>query len=109
MPSMDGGPQARVSSPPSGFSILITSAPRSDSIMVQNGPAKSWVRSITRRPSSGRPMFKREKSGLDLCLVNDSLLATVSPLLRSLTRLGTLSLVDNVETDDSHVNYHDGE
>ena len=37
----------RVSSPRLGSSILITSAPRSASIMVQNGPAKVLVRSTT--------------------------------------------------------------
>jgi hypothetical protein len=35
---------------------------RWDSIMVQKGPAKSCVRSIAHRPSSGRPMFLRRNS-----------------------------------------------
>ena len=46
----------RESSPPRGFSILITSAPRSASSMVQNGPAIIWVRSNTRIPSSAAGM-----------------------------------------------------
>jgi len=37
---------------PFGGSILITSAPRSASSIVQNGPAITWVRSTTRRPAS---------------------------------------------------------
>src|SRR3954454_7923123 len=47
------GPQPRVSSPCAGSSILSTSAPMSPSIIVQNGPATTRVRSTTRIPSSG--------------------------------------------------------
>src|SRR5438270_5411405 len=47
------GPQPRVSSPCRGSSILSTSAPMSPSIIVQNGPATTRVRSMTRIPSSG--------------------------------------------------------
>src|SRR3972149_10964371 len=43
----------REGSPPSGFSTLITSAPRSARSMVQNGPAKAQVISRTRTPSKG--------------------------------------------------------
>ena len=52
-PSMNGGPYRRVSSPPLGFSILITSAPISASSIVQNGPANIWLKSTTRIPASG--------------------------------------------------------
>src|SRR5712692_9812602 len=41
------GVQERVSSPRSGSSILMTSAPMSPSIMVQKGPARVRVRSTT--------------------------------------------------------------
>src|ERR1700704_5050963 len=44
----------RASSPPSGFSILITSAPMSASSTPARGPARAWPTSITRTPSSGR-------------------------------------------------------
>jgi len=38
---------------PCGFSTLMTRAPSSASIMVQNGPARTRVRSMTRRPEKG--------------------------------------------------------
>src|SRR5277367_1795791 len=44
----------RASSPPSGFSILITSAPMSASSTPASGPARAWPTSMTRTPSSGR-------------------------------------------------------
>src|SRR5580704_4631459 len=44
----------RASSPPSGFSILITSAPMSASNTPARGPARAWPTSMTRTPSSGR-------------------------------------------------------
>ncbi len=43
----------RVSSPPFGFSTLITSAPMSASSIVQNGPAIICVKSSTLTPSRG--------------------------------------------------------
>src|SRR5690242_545131 len=46
-----GGAMRRESSPPRGFSILITSAPRSASNIAQNGPAMICVKSNTRIPS----------------------------------------------------------
>src|SRR5512145_192308 len=46
------GAQPRVSSPRSGSSTLITSAPMSPSSIVQNGPASTRVRSMTFSPSS---------------------------------------------------------
>src|SRR6267143_2128128 len=46
------GPLARVWSPPSGFSILMTSAPRSASCRVQNGAAMKLPTSSTRIPDS---------------------------------------------------------
>src|SRR5882762_8758217 len=52
-PSMKGGPHPRASSPPSGFSILITSAPMSPRIMPAIGPATAWPISITLMPASG--------------------------------------------------------
>src|SRR5215468_1229691 len=42
----------RARSPCGGRSILITSAPSQASICVQEGPAWSWVKSMTRMPSS---------------------------------------------------------
>ena len=48
-----GGAKPRVSSPEPLRSILITSAPRSPSIWVQVGPARTRVRSRTRRPVRG--------------------------------------------------------
>src|SRR5215475_10675384 len=47
------GAHARVSSPWTGSSIFRTSAPRSPSIIVQNGPATTRVKSTTRIPCSG--------------------------------------------------------
>src|SRR5436305_11291248 len=52
-PSMNGGPHPRASSPPSGFSILITSAPMSPRIMPAIGPATACPISITLMPASG--------------------------------------------------------
>src|SRR3954469_24521411 len=49
-PSMNGA-MVRTWSPPSGFSILITSAPRSASCSVQNGAAMKLPTSRTRRPA----------------------------------------------------------
>src|SRR4029453_17193083 len=51
-PSMKGG-QLRVSSPLPGSSILMTSAPMSASVIAQKGPARTRVRSRTRRPDRG--------------------------------------------------------
>src|SRR5208282_3194896 len=50
---MNGGAKPRVSSPEPGFSILITSAPKSASICTQVGPASTRVRSNTLMPLSG--------------------------------------------------------
>ena len=44
-----GGPHVRVSSPIPGRSILVTSAPRSASIIVANGPARTREKSRMRR------------------------------------------------------------
>jgi len=49
----DEGREMRVSSPRPGGSIFSTSAPRSPRLWVQNGPARTRVRSMTRIPSSG--------------------------------------------------------
>src|SRR5437764_8091254 len=49
---MKGG-KCRVSSPSPGGSIFSTSAPRSPRLWVQNGPASTRVRSMTRIPASG--------------------------------------------------------
>src|SRR4029450_13796041 len=51
--STNGGPQPRVSSPPCGFSTLMTFAPRSPSIIAACGPARARVRSMTLRPARG--------------------------------------------------------
>src|SRR5207249_6106645 len=48
-----GGPHLRVSSPPSGLSTLMTSAPRSASNCPAQGPARMRASSITRMPFSG--------------------------------------------------------
>jgi len=48
-----GGPHARVSSPVPGFSILITSAPRSANCIVAKGPARTRVKSKTLMPARG--------------------------------------------------------
>src|ERR1044072_1365777 len=53
LPSMNGGPHPRASSPPSGFSILITSAPISPKIMPAIGPATACPISMTLMPASG--------------------------------------------------------
>lgn len=45
-------------SSPSGGSTLITSAPRSPSSMVQNGPAMTLDRSRTLTPSSGSTQIR---------------------------------------------------
>src|SRR5688500_3032480 len=52
-PCHAGGVHERVSSPEPGCSILMTSAPRSPRIIVQNGPARLRVRSSTLRPANG--------------------------------------------------------
>src|SRR5438046_7336872 len=51
-PPAKGG-QLRVSSPFPGSSILMTSAPMSPSVIEQNGPARTRVRSRTRMPARG--------------------------------------------------------
>src|SRR5829696_6834444 len=56
-PRIFGGTLRRVSSPPGLRSILMTSAPMSASIMVQVGPAMTWVRSITFKPLNGPIIF----------------------------------------------------
>src|SRR5690625_4431947 len=49
-----GRPQeCRIWSPDSGFSTLMTSAPRSASTIVQYGPAITWVRSRMVSPDGG--------------------------------------------------------
>ena len=50
VPSWNGGPQCRASSPLPGGSTLITSAPNAPSTSVQYGPASDVVTSTTRRP-----------------------------------------------------------
>src|ERR671935_873551 len=61
-PAQNGGPHARASSPRSGCSTLITSAPSAPRIAVQYGPASELVTSTTRTPSSGtNPMAIRAR------------------------------------------------
>ncbi len=52
-PPGSGAPQARAMSPAPRGSSLITSAPKSASIVEQNGPASAWLRSSTFTSSSG--------------------------------------------------------
>src|SRR6185436_12836266 len=53
-------------SPPSaGFSILITSAPRSPSSMLPNGPAPYCSTAMTRTPASGSMLRRRLADKLD--------------------------------------------
>src|SRR5690606_37771291 len=49
--SVHGGPHRRVSSP-TGCSTLITVAPRSASVMVDRGPARTRLKSATITPSN---------------------------------------------------------
>ena len=51
-PWRKSGPMRRASSPPSGFSTLITSAPRSAKIAPAKGPASTWPSSTTRTPDN---------------------------------------------------------
>src|SRR3954463_14560005 len=51
-PSRHGGSPARLSSPPSARSTLITSPPGSPSSIAASGPASTREKSATRRPSS---------------------------------------------------------
>src|SRR5262245_53872480 len=55
-PSANGGPQVRASSP-CGFSILITSAPRSPRICPAAGAATLWPSSTTTIPLSGAALI----------------------------------------------------
>src|SRR6185437_1299784 len=52
----NGGPHPRVSSPAPRRSTLMTLAPRSPSIMVQSGPARTRVKSSTWSPASGKSL-----------------------------------------------------
>src|SRR6266571_7464676 len=74
----NGGPIMRIGSPPSGSSILITSAPRSASSIEPYGPASMRERSRTRTPSKSfistpttdrRPQPRQEALGCDGQLV----------------------------------------
>ena len=51
-PWRKSGPIRRASSPPSGFSTLMTSAPRSAKIAPAKGPASTWPSSTTRTPDN---------------------------------------------------------
>ena len=53
LPGLVGTPLSRVSSPRSGCSTLMTRAPRSASVMVASGPARTREKSATRTPSRG--------------------------------------------------------
>ena len=52
-PPGSGDPHARAMSPAPRGSSLITSAPKSASMVEQKGPASAWLRSSTRMSSSG--------------------------------------------------------
>src|SRR3954469_23736577 len=56
-----GGPHLRVSSPPSGLSTLMTSAPRSASNCPAQGPARMRASSTTRTPFSGGSAINHQK------------------------------------------------
>ena len=56
-PFSDRPHDRRVWSPASGFSTLMTSAPRSARIIVQNGPAMTCVRSSTVMPVRASPAW----------------------------------------------------
>src|SRR5258707_759420 len=71
MSPMCGRPLRPIS--PDGGSILMTSAPRSRSILVQWGPARTRVKSTTRRPWRGADISislvdGRTRPGLQECL-----------------------------------------
>ncbi|SOZ23098.1 hypothetical protein CBM2608_A210122 [Cupriavidus taiwanensis] len=60
-----GGPQVRVSSPAPGRSILITSAPKSARFWAHHGPARTRVRSRTRRwLKAPMAVFEAEARGI---------------------------------------------
>ena len=68
--SLDEGGEPRVSSPPCGFSTLMTRAPRSPSIIAACGPARARVRSTTTMPSSAPAAELCMRSGMcAACLV----------------------------------------
>src|SRR3954468_5776455 len=85
-PSRHGGPHARVSSPPSGRSTLITSAPRSPSSIAASGPASTREKSATSRPASGPSAFGTRAH------------ASVRPLVRTLV-ISDLHLGKAARTD----------
>src|SRR3990172_5845319 len=63
-----GAPQVRARSPAPGGSSLITCAPKSASMVEQNGPASAWLRSSTLISSSGSCMgFPRLSGWLRCC------------------------------------------
>src|SRR5438105_681006 len=64
------GPLRRVRSPPSGFSTLTTSAPRSASCMVQKGAAMKLPTSTTRMPSSAAGAILPPDLGTRLALAS---------------------------------------
>src|SRR5207302_6411928 len=82
---------------PSRGSILITSAPKSPSSIVQNGPARNRVRSTTRTPSSGRIALPPAEPGPALFEKRADPLPIVFAVIRLVderqqVRLGHLSL-----------------
>src|SRR5919201_228480 len=81
-PSANGGPHARVSSPPSGRSTLITSAPSAPRISAQYGPASEGVTSRTRTPAGGRKLTSRRQELRGAAAVEDAdpLVALAEPL-----------------------------
>src|ERR1700722_202368 len=58
-PGRNAVPMRRPSSPPSGRSTLMTSAPRSPNTAPANGPASTWPSSITRIPANGNAVMSR--------------------------------------------------
>src|SRR4030081_3138299 len=66
----------------------------SPSIMVQNGPATTRVRSITRKPSSGAmPRFNHEMAGARRVVDSRSMSRFVRAALASISRLSGIAIL----------------
>ena len=89
------GPFPRAGSPVSGCSTLITSAPRSAMSIVENGPARMRVRSMTRMPSSG--------PGMGQLLVRKARNPAILPDAQGVWRLPRIAPRRNLR-DDARVN-----
>src|SRR5882724_3423118 len=91
----------RQRSPPSGRSILITRAPRSASRSDADGPARNWLKSITKSPSRG--LIKRPPlHHLARFATTHSTLLTPSCYLLRSPDTGEQSVPPHPETQDSY-------